>query len=182
MFWVCVMCLITLFFLSIRRPPRSTRTDTLFPYTTLFRSPRSSSGLRTCRHRTPPPPAAAPRRSKKTGRREESWSSAASPAAPPASALVLRVARVDGLQAAQVLEVAVGDLVEVRIRLHRAQQVRLCGRQVATQQRDETDIVEGAAGVLAADAEQCPLVLAGPGKGEAQVLARRFQQIGRAHV
>src|SRR3546814_7836109 len=27
-------------FLMIRRPPRSTRTDTLFPYTTLFRSPR----------------------------------------------------------------------------------------------------------------------------------------------
>src|SRR3546814_20072842 len=31
---------IVLFFLMIRRPPRSTRTDTLFPYTTLFRSPR----------------------------------------------------------------------------------------------------------------------------------------------
>src|SRR3546814_1380358 len=29
-----------LFFLMIRRPPRSTRTDTLFPYTTLFRSAR----------------------------------------------------------------------------------------------------------------------------------------------
>src|SRR3546814_13686254 len=29
----------TLLFLMIRRPPRSTRTDTLFPYTTLFRSP-----------------------------------------------------------------------------------------------------------------------------------------------
>src|SRR3546814_16213354 len=29
------------FFLMIRRPPRSTRTDTLFPYTTLFRSCRS---------------------------------------------------------------------------------------------------------------------------------------------
>src|SRR3546814_17465063 len=28
------------FFLMIRRPPRSTRTDTLFPYTTLFRSGR----------------------------------------------------------------------------------------------------------------------------------------------
>src|SRR3546814_6010494 len=28
-----------IFFLMIRRPPRSTRTDTLFPYTTLFRSP-----------------------------------------------------------------------------------------------------------------------------------------------
>src|SRR3546814_7973080 len=27
-----------LFFLMIRRPPRSTLTDTLFPYTTLFRS------------------------------------------------------------------------------------------------------------------------------------------------
>src|SRR3546814_8098377 len=27
-----------LFFLRFRRPPRSTRTDTLFPYTTLFRS------------------------------------------------------------------------------------------------------------------------------------------------
>src|SRR3546814_20149829 len=29
-----------IFFLMIRRPPRSTRTDTLFPYTTLFRSLR----------------------------------------------------------------------------------------------------------------------------------------------
>src|SRR3546814_13823860 len=29
----------------IRRPPRSTRTDTLFPYTTLFRSLRSFPGL-----------------------------------------------------------------------------------------------------------------------------------------
>src|SRR3546814_2349161 len=28
----------------IRRPPRSTRTDTLFPYTTLFRSDRRVSG------------------------------------------------------------------------------------------------------------------------------------------
>src|SRR3546814_4761095 len=30
------------FFIMIRRPPRSTRTDTLFPYTTLFRSARRS--------------------------------------------------------------------------------------------------------------------------------------------
>src|SRR3546814_1663334 len=28
----------------IRRPPRSTRTDTLFPYTTLFRSPADRGG------------------------------------------------------------------------------------------------------------------------------------------
>src|SRR3546814_20772385 len=30
---------ISIFFVMIRRPPRSTRTDTLFPCTTLFRSP-----------------------------------------------------------------------------------------------------------------------------------------------
>src|SRR3546814_12178146 len=29
----------------IRRPPRSTRTDTLFPYTTLFRSPAQLSSV-----------------------------------------------------------------------------------------------------------------------------------------
>src|SRR3546814_14162120 len=33
-----VYFLVYFFFLMIRRPPRSTRTDTLFPYTTLFRS------------------------------------------------------------------------------------------------------------------------------------------------
>src|SRR3546814_15225397 len=32
------MCECTVVFLMIRRPPRSTRTDTRFPYTTLFRS------------------------------------------------------------------------------------------------------------------------------------------------
>src|SRR3546814_11097697 len=32
----------------IRRPPRSTRTDTLFPYTTLFRSPSAKTSLRSC--------------------------------------------------------------------------------------------------------------------------------------
>src|SRR3546814_2882156 len=37
------------FFLLIRRPPRATRTDTLFPYTTLFRSPA-------CPGRNRPPP------------------------------------------------------------------------------------------------------------------------------
>src|SRR3546814_18368101 len=34
----CVCDCRSVFFLMIRRPPRSTRTDTLFPYTTLFRS------------------------------------------------------------------------------------------------------------------------------------------------
>src|SRR3546814_3150427 len=32
------------FFLMIRRPPRATRTDTLFPYTTRFRSPHFCIG------------------------------------------------------------------------------------------------------------------------------------------
>src|SRR3546814_14696397 len=32
------MVWLVFFFLMIRRPPRATRTDTLFPYTTLFRS------------------------------------------------------------------------------------------------------------------------------------------------
>src|SRR3546814_11433785 len=40
---LCVLCM-CFFFLMIRRPPRSTRTDTLFPYTTLFRSVSHSTG------------------------------------------------------------------------------------------------------------------------------------------
>src|SRR3546814_16643236 len=35
---VLLVCLYFFFFLRTRRPPRSTRTDTLFPYTPLFRS------------------------------------------------------------------------------------------------------------------------------------------------
>src|SRR3546814_12903503 len=42
--WLFV-CVSFFFFLMIRRPPRSTRTDTLFPYTTLFRSARSAERL-----------------------------------------------------------------------------------------------------------------------------------------
>src|SRR3546814_3630520 len=38
------MYLLYFFFLMRRRPPRSTRTDTLFPYTTLFRSHRGLAG------------------------------------------------------------------------------------------------------------------------------------------
>src|SRR3546814_6158762 len=42
------------FFLMIRRPPRSTRTDTLFPYTTLFRSPVWLNALMQSEHRIMP--------------------------------------------------------------------------------------------------------------------------------
>src|SRR3546814_15534907 len=58
-------------FVMIRRPPRSTRTDTLFPYTTLFRpahdrAGRSRAGVRRARlpgvgHRTDPRAAAGTR-------------------------------------------------------------------------------------------------------------------------
>src|SRR3546814_7003295 len=58
---MCVLvCLIDVsvyfFFLMIRRPPRSTRTDTLFPYTTLF---RSTTGPAACGWRRGPASAQA---------------------------------------------------------------------------------------------------------------------------
>src|SRR3546814_12015252 len=40
------LCVLLFCFLMFRRPPRSTRTDTLFPYTTLFRSSLSRYKLR----------------------------------------------------------------------------------------------------------------------------------------
>src|SRR3546814_18101870 len=43
MFVVLAVFGVFVFFLMLRRPPRSTRTDTLFPYTTLFRSCRCAS-------------------------------------------------------------------------------------------------------------------------------------------
>src|SRR3546814_4392415 len=48
-----VISTLIIFFLMIRRPPRSTRTDTLFPYTTLFRSQRRICGRRHPRRRPP---------------------------------------------------------------------------------------------------------------------------------
>src|SRR3546814_14815971 len=58
--WVIVLglCLVVMFFfLMIRRPPISTRTDTLFPYTTLFRSVGAGGELAFHFHA---PPAVAP--------------------------------------------------------------------------------------------------------------------------
>src|SRR3546814_21144456 len=58
----CQICIYVFFFLMIRRPPRSTRTDTLFPYTTLFRS--SAASTRSCAPSTGRTPSAcAPARS-----------------------------------------------------------------------------------------------------------------------
>src|SRR3546814_3184714 len=50
-YFVLLLCFI--FFCRLRRPPRSTRTDTLVPYTTLFRSPASVDRQR-ARHRLSP--------------------------------------------------------------------------------------------------------------------------------
>src|SRR3546814_12953356 len=49
--WCSELLFVVFFLLMIRRPPRSTRTDTLFPYTTLFRSRRSryrAGGIAAC--------------------------------------------------------------------------------------------------------------------------------------
>src|SRR3546814_13621819 len=43
LFFIMSLFFYFFFFLMIRRPPRSTRTDTLFPYTTLFRSWRPAA-------------------------------------------------------------------------------------------------------------------------------------------
>src|SRR3546814_19637573 len=53
-----LVCYIVFFFLSDRLPPSSTRTDTLFPYTTLFRSlsPQIHSFQGTTRLRVHPQP------------------------------------------------------------------------------------------------------------------------------
>src|SRR3546814_7170462 len=52
----------------IRRPPRSTRTDTLFPYTTLFRSLRLLRRGRLSRH-----PCRDPRLGDRHGRCRDHW-------------------------------------------------------------------------------------------------------------
>src|SRR3546814_5505551 len=67
-----------IFFLMIRRPPRSTRTDTLFPYTTLFRSSwraarraRRDWSKSDIRRGLSPPAPSARRAAARRGRSEE---------------------------------------------------------------------------------------------------------------
>src|SRR3546814_9372371 len=65
------------FFLMIRRPPRSTRTDTLFPYTTLFRSLRkyARTGPRRCSERKCPANPGETHRTRLLARRSEEHTS-----------------------------------------------------------------------------------------------------------
>src|SRR3546814_6536331 len=55
------MVFVSFFFLMTRRPPRSTRTDTLFPYTTLFRSPSAGPAALLAGQMRRAPVAGAPR-------------------------------------------------------------------------------------------------------------------------
>src|SRR3546814_3432943 len=56
MYSLVFLCYFFFFFLMIRRPPRSTRTDTLFPYTTLFRSTLSRQTTPSCFRESVPIP------------------------------------------------------------------------------------------------------------------------------
>src|SRR3546814_7683086 len=71
-YMLCVfeVCVLFFFFLMIRRPPRSTRTDTLFPYTTLFRSRSQARIPLSHRECTPcrPAPSAVPNTCAQSGR------------------------------------------------------------------------------------------------------------------
>src|SRR3546814_13956086 len=84
MFSSLVYWVVYVFFLMVRLPPRSTRTDTLFPYTTLFRSrgvrrlrphrlARARAGERHAR-RAPEVRRREPRRPLHGGRSEEQTS------------------------------------------------------------------------------------------------------------
>src|SRR3546814_2687484 len=70
--WVVIRSLgfYVIFFLMIRRPPRSTRTDTLLPYTTLF---RSEAG-RTCHDAQPDLRQSRRRRQRLAGADRGQWS------------------------------------------------------------------------------------------------------------
>src|SRR3546814_8202767 len=64
---LCISYVFCIFFLMIRRPPTSTRTDTLFPYTTLFRSPGGRRGAPGVRPPQRGHPLLSPRTSRRAG-------------------------------------------------------------------------------------------------------------------
>src|SRR3546814_10131803 len=83
----------------IRRPPRSTRTDTLFPYTTLFRSPGATAqhAVRRCRcglHRACPSCRAAVRELQRPDRASRVGSTSVNDTAPTGTLTFIPVAGV----------------------------------------------------------------------------------------
>src|SRR3546814_18591283 len=88
MLYVKIRTVTVFFFLMIRRPPRSTRTDTLFPYTTLFRSPHDGGhprGRSRCLEQLEGDPAARPLfpRGRGTVGRRQHRAAADTPRTPP---------------------------------------------------------------------------------------------------
>src|SRR3546814_13658675 len=78
------------FFLMIRRPPRSTRTDTLFPYTTLFRSLLRHRPILIRNGSAPAPPAGLLRFARTDGRGRIILNPPSSREARPFSAVIAR--------------------------------------------------------------------------------------------
>src|SRR3546814_16657137 len=92
MCWLTPCCCVFFFFLMIRRPPRSTRTDTLFPYTTLFRSTARKPGC-PCRRHGRGCPGAGRRLSR--GRIQEDFSLLSAPLPPDEAARLGALRRFD---------------------------------------------------------------------------------------
>src|SRR3546814_11789757 len=125
-----------IFFLMIRRPPRSTRTDTLFPYTTLFRSPlppdlgQQPRRLGLVEHHRPRRPAirkgepvqlvedARSRRRRKTADREDAQMRIAQSRFEPAGQRLVGQQRTIGRESSRerVWQYGVSSVVAVRIK------------------------------------------------------------------
>src|SRR3546814_12034900 len=97
------ICTVLFFFLIIRRPPRSTRTDTLFPYTTLFRSrPRPQATIR-WRQQPPQRQDGKPLRLRRRRRPPRNNRRLRPPTKPPGGNIFRRM-RFDGLRRPPLVE------------------------------------------------------------------------------
>src|SRR3546814_9286530 len=89
----------------IRRPPRSTRTDTLFPYTTLFRSrPVALAAITSCTNTSDPRQLIAAglvaRKARAFGLTVPGWvKTSLAPGSPTAERLLTRAGLMDDLEA-----------------------------------------------------------------------------------
>src|SRR3546814_19176705 len=127
--------MIVVLFLLMRRPPRSTRTDTLFPYTTLFRS-LAARGVRrrAIRHRR-----TLPRREPPTGiatlqlRPTEIGDTAAAVGGPRQLLIVQQHQRAIGRQPGSGLEIVGAEPCRVAERHHRV--LRRVGRAARSEAR-----------------------------------------------
>src|SRR3546814_395780 len=163
-----VMCVYVVFFLMIRRPPRSTRTDTLFPYTTLFRSAWRSSAS-----------AAATGSSWANSRekaRKRSWSAATSGSASRRSSSSRRSARASSLRRRVGSIVVLVGVRAVHQPVDGVHQVGVAADR-GLAQRHGRRVQEAVGKGVGEEVEHRLGRMAG-----GQLLLRACQQIGRAHV